>query len=55
MDGETNGIVRASLGTSPVKKKKNSFGHCPNYLSPPPPHFGQLVHLFSDVIKEYIK
>ena len=27
-----------------------SFGHCPNYLSPPPfPQFGQLVPLFLDV------
>ena len=23
-----------------------SFGHCPNYLSPPSSSFGQLVHLF---------
>ena len=27
-----------------------SFGHCPNYLSPPPsPQFGQLVPLILDV------
>ena len=27
-----------------------SFGHCPNYLSPPPsPQFGQLVPLSLDV------
>ena len=27
-----------------------SYGHCPNYLSPPPsPQFGQLVPLFLDV------
>ena len=26
-----------------------SFGHCPNYLSPPSPQFGQLVPLFLDV------
>ena len=26
-----------------------SFGHCPNYLSPPLPQFGQLVPLFLDV------
>ena len=25
------------------------FGHCPNYLSPPSPQFGQLVPLFLDV------
>ena len=26
-----------------------SFEHCPNYLSPSSPQFGQLVPLFSDV------
>ena len=26
-----------------------SFGHCPNYLYPPSPQFGQLVPLFWDV------
>ena len=27
-----------------------SFGHCPNYLSPPPsPQFGQLVQIFLEV------
>ena len=26
-----------------------SYGHCPNYLSPPSPQFGQLVPLFLDV------
>ena len=26
-----------------------SFGHCPNYLPPPSPQFGQLVPLFLDV------
>ena len=31
-------------------KKKFSFGHCPNYLTPPPwPQFGQLGPLFSEV------
>ena len=32
-------------------KKTFSFGHCPNYLNPPPPspQFGQLGPLFSDV------
>ena len=31
-------------------KKTFSFGHCPNYLNPPPwPEFGQLGPLFSDV------
>ena len=31
-------------------KKKFSFGHCPNSLTPPPwPQFGQLGPLFSDV------
>ena len=27
----------------------SSFGHCPNYLPPPSPQFGQLVPLFLDV------
>ena len=32
------------------KKKTFSFGHCPNYLTPPPwPQFGQLGPLFSEV------
>ena len=26
-----------------------SFRHCPNYLSPPSPQFGQVVQLFLDV------
>ena len=30
-------------------KKLISFGHCPNYLSPPSPQFGQVVKLFLDV------
>ena len=30
-------------------KKLISFGHCPNYLSPPSPQFGQVVQLFLDV------
>ena len=31
-------------------KKTFSFGHCPNYLNPPPwPQFGQLGPLFSEV------
>ena len=31
-------------------KKTFSFGHCPNYLTPPPrPQFGQLGPLFSEV------
>ena len=37
---------------SPPEKKMFSFGHCPNYLSPPPrpsPQFGQLVPLCLDV------
>ena len=29
-----------------IYKRMFSFGHCPNYLSPPSPSFGQLVHLF---------
>ena len=32
------------------RKKTFSFGHCPNFLTPPPwPQFGQLGPLFSDV------
>ena len=30
-----------------LRKNCCSFGFCPNF--PPPPHFGQLVQLFSDV------
>ena len=30
-------------------KKSISFGHCPNYLSPPSRQFGQVVQLFLDV------
>ena len=32
-----------------LREKMFSFGHCPNYLSPPSPQFGQLVPLFLDV------
>ena len=31
-----------------LQKRMFSFGHCPNYLSPPPPN-SQLVQLFLDV------
>ena len=37
------------LGTTSYKKKSISFGHCPNYLPPPSPQFGQVVQLFLDV------
>ena len=37
----------AYLREALLKKKMFSFGHCPNYLPPPPsPQFGQLVPLF---------
>ena len=42
----------AILGKTSIEKKKTfSFGHCPNYLTPPPPwpQFGQLGPLFSEV------
>ena len=38
------------LGKGSTEKETFSFGHCPNYLTPPPwPQFGQLGPLFSDV------
>merc|ERR1712173_12216 len=43
-------FLAAPLREALTKKKMFSFGHCPNYLSPPlPPQFGQLVPLFLDV------
>ena len=31
---------------TPPEKRMFSFGHCPNYLSPPSPSIGQLVLIF---------
>ena len=33
-------------GRSPITKRMFTFGHCPNYLSPPPPNSGNLVLFF---------
>ena len=45
-------VKQISLFREEVNRKKTfSFGHCPNYLNPPPPwpQFGQLGPLFSEV------
>ena len=36
-------------GKTSIEKKTFSFGHCPNYLNPPWPQFGQLGPFFSEV------
>ena len=42
------GTLEHELREALTKKKMFSFGHCPNYLShpPPPPNLGNLYHFF---------
>ena len=49
VDKVTN--MMAKIREALTEKKMFSFGHCPNFLSPPPPspQFGQLVPLFFNV------
>ena len=45
-DSQSQPVLMTGLREHLLKKRMFSFGHCPNYLSPPSPSFGQLVHLF---------